>query len=174
MLKSSKMPKKIIVVNDLMQKNYRYELTAEKGENFASDFKPQLTPEQMLTLGVFGGKYLTDCRKEFPDDWFAQARLCHEEHRPELNYFGVLASQSLSVWRAKGWIHPEDPRGWFQWYCRYYLGRRSTDDARQIKRWRAFARHLAQLKQNCYPHDFTCRLKQRQALLQWAYNSLEI
>ncbi len=174
MLKSSKMPKKIIVVNDLMQKNYRYELTAEKGKNFAPDFKPQLTPKQMLTLGVFGGKYMTDSQKEFPNDWFSQARLCHEEHRPELNYFGVLASQPLSVWRAKGWIHPEDPRGWFQWYCRYYLGRRSTDDARQIKRWRAFARHLVQLKQNCYPHDFTCRRKQRQALLQWAYNSLEI
>ena len=86
----------------------------------------------MLRLGVFGGKYMTDCRDEFPASWFAGAKLCAERHDAKLNYFGVNASQSLAAWRRNGWIRPQDPRGWFQWYCRYYMGRRSADDARQI------------------------------------------
>ncbi|MDO5561791.1 MAG: hypothetical protein Q4G02_03420 [bacterium] len=163
-----------IVVNDLMQSGYTYYLTEPTGQNFHKKFCPELTPAQMLTLGVFGGKYMTDCTKEFPSAWFAQARLCHQKHDPKLNYFGVLASQPLSVWRAKGWIHPDDPRGWFQWYCRYYFGRRHRDDLRQIYRWRQFNRHLAQLRKNCLPQDLNCRPKQRQALLQWAYNSLGV
>jgi hypothetical protein len=125
----------------------------------------------MLALGVFGGRYMTDCRAEFPADWFAQARLCPERHDPKLNYFGVNASQSLAVWRRKGWIHPEDPRGWFQWYCRYYMGRRGPDDERQIKRWKAIRRHVTQLRNACFPGDFSCRPRQRQALLHWAYDS---
>ena len=103
----------------------------------------------MLKLGVFGGKYLTDCREEFPTAWFAGAKLCTERHDPRLNCFGVNASQSLAVWRRNGWIHKQDPRGWFQWYCRYYLGRRSADDVRQIRRWRAIARHVAAIRKNC-------------------------
>ena len=106
-----------------------------------------MTPKQMLRLGVFGGKYMTDCEAEFPNDWFEKARLCHERHDPELNFFGVNASQPLSVWREKGWIYHEDPRGWFQWYCRYYLGRRCPDDERQVKRWCTVRRHIAQLKE---------------------------
>jgi hypothetical protein len=169
------MKKKTMVVNDKMQKNYRYELTAPTGRNFALDFKPQLTPKQMLELGVFGGKYMTDCRKEFPKSWFARAKLSPRRNDPSVNYFGVDASQPLSVWRAKGWIHKDDPRGWFQWYCRYYLGRRlPEEDARQIKRWRAFARHAAQVAKNCPTGDQTCRRKQRQALLHWAYDSRNI
>ena len=110
---------------------------------FAPGFEPQLTPKQMLALGVFGGKYMTDCRGEFPATWFVRARLCAERHDPGLNHFGVNASQSLAEWRRKGWINRQDPRGWFQWYCRYYMGRRTRDDARQIRRWRAIARHVA-------------------------------
>jgi hypothetical protein len=161
----------IITVNDKMQMNYRYQLTAPAGKDFAADFKPQLTPKQMLEMGVFGGKYMTDCRQEFPDDWFAKAKLCPEKHDAKLNYFGVNASQPLSVWRAKGWINPDDPRGWFQWYCRYYLGRRHPDDLRQIKRWKAMVRHITQIKNNCLQSDFNCRPRQRQALLHWAYDS---
>lgn len=160
-----------ITVNDLMQQGYSYTLAEPLGENFHPDFKPQLTPQQMLALGVFGGKYLTDCRAEFPAEWFADARLCHECHRPELNYFGVNASKPLSYWRAKGWIYHEDPRGWFQWYCRYFMGRRCADDARQIKRWLAISRHIAQLQKNCPQGMLSCRRKQRQALLHWAYDS---
>jgi hypothetical protein len=165
------MPKIRVVVNDLMQHGYVYFRTEPVGEDFHPDFRPQLTPAEMLELGVFGGKYMTDCAAEFPPEWFARARLCHEWHDPALNFFGVNASQPLSVWRAKGWIYDDDPRGWFQWYCRYYMGRRCPDDERQIKRWRAVRRHVAQIKKNCRPGDLSCRRKQRQALLHWAYDS---
>ena len=163
--------KQKIVVNDLMQQDYQYYLTEPEGRNFDPRFQPQLTPRQMLEMGIFGGKYMTDCTEEFPNDWFANARLCHERHVPELNFFGVNASQPLSVWRAKGWIHPDDPRGWFQWYCRYYRGRRCLDDERQIGRWRAMERHIAQVRKNCPEGILACRRKQRQALLHWAYDS---
>jgi hypothetical protein len=162
---------KTIEVNDLMQEGYVYLLTEGMGHNFHPDFRPELTPQEMLELGVFGGKYMTDCRDEFPASWFKNARLCHQRHDPELNFFGVNASQPLSVWRANGWIYLEDPRGWFQWYCRYFLGRRCPDDERQIRRWRAVRRHIAQLQKNCRRGDFDCRPKQRQALLHWAYDS---
>ena len=140
------MPKrlKIVRVNDKMQRGYRYVLTAPIGRNFDPEFRPELTPKEMLALGVFCGKYMTDCGKEFPASWFAHARLSPSGRDCSLNYFGVDASQPLSVWRDKGWIHPNDPRGWFQWYCRYYMGRRMPqEDARQIKRWKAIRRSRA-------------------------------
>jgi hypothetical protein len=137
-----------VIVNDRMQQGYVYDLTAPMGRKFDPGFEPQLTPAQMLALGVFGGKY-----------------------NARLNFFGVRASQPLAVWRAKGWIRDEDPRGWFQWYCRYYMGRRSEDDARQIARWRAIRRHVTQLRRSCLRGDLGCRPRQRQALLHWAYDS---
>ncbi len=157
-----------------MQKGYSYELTESVGRNFDSGFQPHLSPKDLLELGVFGGRYMTDTKGEFPDSWFASAKLCSERHDPELNYFGINASQPLSEWRRRGWIHPDDPRGWFQWYCRYYLGRRHEDDERQIKRWRAFKRHWSAVKKNCLEGDYGCRRKQRQALLHWAYDSRRI
>jgi hypothetical protein len=163
-----------VVVNDLMQKGYVYYLSESMGRSFDPRFHPDLTPKQMLKLGVFGGRYMTDCVNEFPSDWFEQARLCHERHDPKLNYFNVNASQPLAVWRKKGWLYQEDPRGWFQWYCRYYMGRRCPDDERQIKRWKAVRRHEAQLEKNCDPGDLSCRPVQRQALLHWAYDSRKI
>ena len=163
---------RLIVVSDLMQKHYVYTLTQPMGQNFDPLFRPQLTPKQMLKLGVFGGKYMTDCQKEFPADWFVEAKLCPQKHDSDLNFFGVRASQPLKVWRQKGWIHPDDPRGWFQWYCRYYLGRRlPQEDERQIRRWKAMKRHIAQLQKNCQKGDWLCRPVQRQALLHWAYDS---
>lgn len=166
--------KKLVKVTDKMQKKYRYEITESTGKNFHSDFKPEVTPKEMLELGVFGGKYMTDCKNEFPKSWFKKARLCSDFHNPDLNLFGVNASQQLLVWRKKGWIHPDDPRGWFQWYCRYYMGRRHEDDERQIKRWRAFKRHWSSVKIHCHKGDWGCRPKQRQALLHWAYDSRKI
>ena len=75
---------------------------------------------------------MTDCRNEFPPSWFAHAKLSPSGRDCSLNFFGVDASQPLSVWRKKGWIHPDDPHGWFQWYSRYYMDRRMPDeDARQ-------------------------------------------
>ena len=161
----------LVQVNDSMQRGYAYFRTEPMGKNFDAGFRPELTPKQLLALGVFGGRYMTDCTKEFPADWFKRAKLCPDRHDPELNYFGVNASQPLSVWREKGWIYTEDPRGWFQWYCRYYMGRRCPDDERQIRRWRQIARHVAQVKKHCRKGDLECRRKQRQALLHWAYDS---
>ena len=165
---------KRVVVNDLMQDGYVYFRTEPAGKNFALEFRPELTPKQLLRLGVFGGKYLTDCAAEFPADWFDKARLCAERHDPRLNCFGVNASQPLAEWRRRGWIYEADPRGWFQWYCRYYMGRRCPDDARQIRRWRAISRHIAQIRKHCWPGDPSCRPRQRQAVLHWAYDSRKI
>jgi len=163
--------KKKIIVNDLMQKDYVYFLTEPIGKHFHEDFKPELTPKQMLSLGVFGGKYMTDCKNEFPKDWFNNVKLSPNFHNPKLNYFKINASKSLKYWVKKGWIYHEDPRGWFQWYCRYYMGRRCLDDIRQIKRWKAMKRHISQIKKNCPKGLIDCRRKQRQALLHWAYDS---
>ncbi len=163
-----------ITVNDKMQKRYVYWRTAPVGRGFAPDFRPELTPAEMLRLGVFGGKYMTDCGKEFPKSWYAKAKLSPGWKNPKLNFFGVNASQPLSVWRAKGWIRDQDPRGWFQWYCRYYMGRRSEDDARQIRRWKAIRRHIMAVRKNCARGDWSCRPRQRQALLHWAIDSRKL
>ena len=161
----------VIRVRDKRQANYRYELAEPEGQNFDAEFRPELTPPELLRLGVFGGKYMTDCRDEFPSEWFVDAKLSPDRRDPALNLFGVDASQPLSVWRAKKWLHPDDPRGWFQWYCRYYRGRRMEDDRRQIKRWQAMRRHVRQIERNCERADVFCRPRQRQALLHWAYDS---
>ena len=163
--------KRTVTVNDKMQSRYRYELTAPAGRGFDAEFKPDLKPAEMLRLGVFCGKYMTDCRKEFPASWIKHAKFAKKDRDCSLNFFGVDASQPLSVWRAKGWLHPDDPRGWFQWYCRYYSGRRMSDDARQIGRWKAIRRHVRQLEHACERGDLHCRPRQRQALLHWAYDS---
>jgi hypothetical protein len=165
------MTPKTITVNDTMQQGYRYELTEPMGKNFHPEFKPELTPAQLLEMGVFGGKYMTDCRGEFPAAWFEKAKLSPERRNPKLNFFGVDASKPLSYWLEKGWIWENDPRGWFQWYCRYWMGRRCADDARQIARWKAMTRHIAQIRKNCVKGDLLCRPRQRQALLHWAYDS---
>ena len=146
--------RRVVIVNDKMQQGYRYELSAPAGRDFDPQFRPDLTPEQMLELGVFCGKYLTDCGDEFPASWFARAKLSPSGRDCSLNYFGVDASQ---------------------WYCRYYMGRRLADeDARQIGRWKAMKRHVAQIRRHCEPGDPMCRPRQRQALLHWAYDSRKI
>ena len=164
---------KKIKVNDNMQKGYTYELTEPTGKKFDKDFKPELTPKEMLELGVFEGVYMRDCKKEFPRSWFQKAKLAEDKKDKEINFFKVKASKPLKYWVKKGWINFEhDPRGWFQWYCRYYMGRRipGYDDI-QIKRWKQMKRHIAQLKKHCPKGAFSCRPKQRQALLHWAYDS---
>jgi hypothetical protein len=159
-----------IHVHDSMQ-DYSYEVTQPVGMNFDPVFKPELTPQQMLELGVFGGHYFQQEQDEFPDDWFRHARLS-DLHDPMCNFFEIDASQSLEEWQRKGWIYEDDPRGWFQWYCRYYLGRRlPAEDERQIKRWKNMIRHIGQIKKACQLGDLTCRRRQRQALLHWAYDS---
>jgi hypothetical protein len=164
-----------IVVNDKMQKDYHYFLSKAVGklaEDFHQfDFFPELTPEQMLSYGVFEGKYLNDCESEFPNEWFLRSQ--HKRSLTanlKLNFFKVKSRLSLSEWGVRGWIVGDDPRGWFQWYCRYYLGRRTNYDKKQIGRWKSFKRHLGQIKNNCQVKDLSCRPRQRQALLQWAYS----
>ena len=166
-----------IVVHDKMQEGYTYTLSEPLGKNFDSEFKPELTPGEMLRLGVFEGKYLNDCVGEFPREWYEDAM---KENRlsplkPDIlkNHFQIKSRQPLSVWIEKAWITPDAPdlRGWFQWYCRYYIGRRDEAlDQKQIKRWKAFARHRGQVLKNCQKGDLGCRPRQRQALLQWAYD----
>lgn len=172
--KASADKQKKVIVNDKMQKKYKYFLSEPIGKNFHPDFKPELNPKEMLELGVFCGRYMRDCTKEFPTSWFKRAKFAKDKRDCSLNFFQIDASLPLSYWQRKGWIHPDDPRGWFQWYCRYYMGRRHEDDERQIKRWKAFKRHLGAVKKNCFKMDMSCRRKQRQALLHWAYDSRKI
>ena len=160
-----------MIVNDKMQQDYEYDYSVPIGNDFVIDFTPQLTPKQMLDLGVFEGHYLNDCRREFPAEWFKNAQLSERKPDVNANYFKLKSRLSLPEWQKRGWIIDPDPRGWFQWYCRYYMGRRiSSVDRLQINRWKAFKRHAGQIRKNCLPMDLDCRKRQRQALLQWAYD----
>lgn len=160
-----------IFVYDKMQNGYCYRLSCEPGQAFDPHFTPELSPQEMLERGVFEGHYMTDCQEEFPPQWFKRARFNSQEADVSCNQFQVKSRQGLSIWRKKGWIIGLDVRGWFQWYCRYFLGRRLPEiDAVQIARWRAFYRHKAQVLKYCPPKCKECRARQRQALLQWAYN----
>lgn len=172
---------KTIAMKDNLQK-YSYRCSEAAGRNFDPAFKPHLTPKQMLTLGVFGGNYFEGYHDEFPKDWFARAKLSKRKKTPsyegwydkDANYFKVKASQSRREWIRKGWIHKDDPRGWFQWYCRYYLGRRHPDDTRQIERWQKMTRHIRWLRGACGVGEVSCRPRQRQALLHWAYDARKL
>ena len=140
-------------------------------EQFYKLFKPQLTPKKMLELGVFGGAYFGKDTKEFPKDWFKKAKLS-KTFNVSMNRFKIAAGLSRKEWVDKGWIFKEDHLGWFQWYCRFKMGRRITHiDRIQIKRWKAFGdRHIPAIKKNCDEGDMQCRRRQRQAVLQWAYD----
>jgi hypothetical protein len=177
-----------------LRRGYSYVLEESPGA-LPPEFQPDLAPAEMLALGVFEGKYLNDCVAEFPAEWFIAA-LAHGRLSPEgpdaarCNFFGVASRQPLSAWKASGWapsrfppaadhyrgllshtVSNPDERGWFQWYCRYWMGRRIPElDAVQIRRWRAFRRHAGAVRANCQRGDLSCRARERQALLQWAYD----
>ena len=141
-------------------------------KDFYKIFKPQLTPKKMLELGVFGGSYFGKNIniKEYPKSWFVNAKLS-KTFDVNLNRFKVKAGLTRKEWLSKGWIFREDPLGWFQWYCRFSNGRRIAKiDEIQIKRWRNFIRHVKAIKNNCEEGDLSCRRRQRQAILQWAYD----
>ena len=140
-------------------------------KNIYKIFKPELSPKKMLELGVFGGSYFGLNIKEYPSTWFKKAKVS-KKFDVNNNRFRVAAGLSRKEWISKGWIFNEDPLGWFQWYCRFTRGRRIPHiDKIQIKRWKAFGgRHIAAIKKNCEESDLSCRRKQRQAILQWAYD----
>ena len=140
--------------------------------NYNEIFKPELTPNKMLEAGVFGGYYFKGNIKEYPKEWFYNAKISKTGFNVDLNYFKIQSGLSMEHWISKGWIFPEDPLGWFQWYCRYYLGRRIHDiDKIQIMRWKSYGpRHKGGILKNCPKLDLSCRPRQRQGLLQWAYN----
>jgi hypothetical protein len=164
-----------IYVNEQYQRGYEYETVEPVGQNFDPAFTPDLSPKGMLQLGIFGGDYFNTVPAEFPADWFTGVTLSPDGAQKDLNFFKVNASQPFAEWHRKGWIYEEDPKGWFLWYCRYYMGRRiPEEDQRQIKRWKALRRHVAQLKTACLPGDLSCRPRQRQALLHWAYDSRKL
>ena len=125
----------------------------------------------MLGLGIFGGSYLGKKIKEYPKSWFKNAKLS-KTFDINKNRFRVATGLSRKEWLDKGWIFKEDPLGWFQWYCRFVNGRRIPQiDEIQIKRWKAFgSRHVSAIKKNCDERDVSCRKRQRQAILQWAYD----
>ncbi len=137
---------------------------------FYKIFKPELSPKKMLELGIFGGSYFGLNIKEYPKSWFKNAKIS-KNFNVNLNRFKIKSGLSRAHWLKKGWIFKEDPLGWFQWYCRYCKGRRIAHiDKIQIKRWKNFKRHVSAIKKNCEPGDLSCRKKQRQAILQWAYD----
>ena len=141
-----------------------------KSEDFYKLFKPQLTPKKMLKLGVFGGSYFGLRIKEYPKSWFKNTKIS-AKFEVNLNRFRVKSGMSKKQWLEKGWIFKEDPLGWFQWYCRFSIGRRiSRIDEIQIKRWKNFTRHVMAIKKHCEENELSCRRRQRQAILQWAYN----
>ena len=124
----------------------------------------------MLELGVFGGSYFGLRIKEYPKSWFKNVKI-GTKFKVNLNHFRIKSGMSKKQWLEKGWIFKEDPLGWFQWYCRFSIGRRIPHiDEIQIKRWKNFRRHVIAIKKNCESVDLNCRRRQRQAILQWAYN----
>lgn len=164
-------PGKKITVNDKMQTNYEYILSKPYGQmTDYPDFNPYFTPQEMLSMGIFEGKYINDGINEFPKEWYSLASLSlNDKADVKYNYFKVKSRQSLQEWKKKGWIMGPDVRGWFQWYCRFYIGRRiPLIDEKQISRWKAFRRHRGAIEKHC-DNNIKCRPKQRQALLQWSH-----
>ena len=161
----------------------------------APDFLPALTPAECIAKGIFGGCYfhprggkpgvfgreVAVTASEFPSDWFANvpdAMYSSRKYHVPTNCYGVKSGFGQKEWESKGWIHAQDPRGWFQWYCRFFCGRRSHDDARQIQRWAACAgssgRWRNQLcgavaKASSRFDDRKVSPVIRQTLLHWAY-----
>jgi hypothetical protein len=156
------MTRRLIKSYDPLQRGYSYYVNSKAPKR--EDFKPDLTPYMCLRLGIFGGSYFAGYRqflREFP----------HLDHTiwpgpsADVNFYGVLASMSRREWVQRGWMHDDDPRGWFQWYCRYDMGRRHADDDRQIARWNAFKiRKLRAIGDDTNPQS---QPKTRQGLLHW-------
>ena len=113
------------------------------------DFNPNKTPIEIIKEGAFGGTYFRDIYSGINEKWyknswkeFVQLKnidakfYASDYYDINVNKYGVKCRTSLRFWENKGWIKKIDPYGWFQWYFRYWLGRRSKDHKRQINRWK--------------------------------------
>lgn len=138
------------------------------------EFTPSYTPMEMLDLGIFEGIY-TYAIKDIPAKYKNHKNVLKDTSKPdiEINQFKVKSRQSLKAWQEKGWTTELSPLGWWEWYIKYFEGRRDEkEDKLQIGRWKSFvARHQGQIKANCTLGDKDCRPTQRQGLLQWAWDS---
>jgi hypothetical protein len=162
--------------------------------NDHKEFKPNLTPKEVINAGVFGGTYFrtilsgitgktyVDVWKEFPSDWFKnldiEKYLTSQVINASINKYKIKMGGNLDMWESSGWITEIDPYGWFQWYCRFYLGRRTTDDLRQIKRWLGTCGNLGRFRITLMRKIFNEKTSYcdsntgaiiRQSLLQWSY-----
>lgn len=140
---------------------------------WSADFAPSYTPPEMLAMGCFEGKYVNNI-KGVPASWKVKGKVLSKTDKPDatVNYYGVKSRMPLSHWKEKGWIKT-DKNGWFEWYIHYFLGRRlGEEDTWQINRWKSFvARHNAQVHLKCKVGDKSCNTAQRQALLQFGWDS---
>jgi len=159
-------------------------------------FAPNLTPKQVFKAGAFGGTYFrpihssvtgkkytaNQVTKEYPKSWFKnldkEKMITSGVYDKKINKYGVKCGSSLEAWEKSDWIVKQDPYGWFQWYCRYYIGRRGADDERQIKRWLSitgpngrFRRRLMNeiIKKKTRYNDYSVSPVIRQVLLHWGY-----
>ena len=155
------------------------------------EFRPNLSPYQVLNQGAFGGTYYRPIfsgvtKKDYKDVWkeFSWSKkikpgfLYETKCNPKINKFKVRSGTSLVFWESKGWIKAQDPYGWFQWYCRFFEGRRSPDDERQIKRWLGICGPKGRFKnrlinmiknKNTNVNDYSVSPVIRQLLHQWGY-----
>jgi len=163
------------------------------------EFSPNLSPKEVLSMGSFGGtyfrpiysgvtkqKYGSEVWKELPEDWLQglniKSQVSCSVYDPKVNNYGVKCGASLEEWEGSGWIVKQDPYGWFQWYCRFFQGRRTEDDTRQVGRWARCAGATGRWKNNliskivkagCAWDNYGVSPVVRQTLQHWAYRLTE-
>lgn len=146
----------------------RYEIQCD-GRRYEDhpDFTPDLSPETMAKLGVFGGAYFADDLDDNKDIPSSVLKRSMGDKDKTNNAFGVHSGMSREKWDERGWLTEDNPRGWYEWYCRFDAGKRYDEDKDQIKRWKDFRNRWSpndrQALENMSPGDGT-----RQALLHWA------
>lgn len=143
-----------------------------KAYDLEGGFMPDFSPYRMLQLGVFGGAYFAAAKpRDFKGLQPRTAKLAKLNVGPFDTYhncFGVAAGLSYAEWYERGWMHNDDPLGWFHWYCRYYAGRRHEDDARQINRWQKYKQRWGDRARSQLYSTGRISSVIMQGLLQWS------
>ena len=156
------------------------------------DFSPNKTPVEVIKEGAFGGTYFRDIYSSVNGDWYKKSWkefdqlknidhkfYCSDYYDRSVSKYGTKCWTSLRFWESKGWINEIDSYGWFQWYFRYWLGNRSSDDERQINRWKRivsrFRDKLAKMIKYAGSKfdDYSISPKIIQVLLHWGYELTE-